>query len=198
MCDIRNNILKNLILLIKLMLQYFCMQTIYTIGHSTHDKKKFLEMLKAHGIRLLIDVRTIPKSRKVPQFNRDVLEEYLRKNKILYVHMPQLGGLRHASKNSINAGWRNLGFRGFADYMQSDEFWNGIEDLMIYAKGNDAAIMCAEALPWRCHRSLISDALLSKGVKVFHILSATKLLEHKTTEFAKVRNGRITYPSAKI
>lgn len=174
------------------------MQTVYTIGHSTHDKKKFIEMLKAHGIKLLIDVRTIPKSRKVPQFNWDVLEEYLRKHKILYVHMPQLGGLRHFSRDSLNTGWRNASFRGFADYMQSNEFWNGIEDLMVYAKENDAAIMCAEALPWRCHRSLIADALLSKGVKVVHILSAANLLEHKMTEFAKVRNGRIFYPAAKI
>lgn len=178
-------------------MQYSIMLTVYTIGHSTHDKKKFLEMLKAHGIKLLIDVRTIPRSRKVPQFNRDVLEEYLRKNKILYVHMPQLGGLRHSCKDSINTGWRNLSFRGFADYMQSDEFWKGIEDLMIYAKGNDAAIMCAEALPWRCHRSLIADALLSKGIKVFHIISEKSLLEHKMTEFAEVRNGRIFYPAAK-
>ncbi len=174
------------------------MQTIYTIGHSTHDKKKFIEILKAHGIKLLIDVRTIPKSRKVPQFNRDVLEEYLRKHKILYIHMPQLGGLRHSRKDSINTGWRNISFRGFADYMQTDEFWKGIEDLMIYAKGNDAAIMCAEALPWRCHRSLIADALLAKGAKVFHILSEKSLLEHKMTKFAKVRNRRIAYPSTKI
>lgn len=198
MRDIRNNILKILILLIKLMLQYFRMQTVYTIGHSTHDKKKFVEMLKAHGIRLLIDVRTIPKSRKVPHYNSDVLEEYLRKNKILYVHMPQLGGLRHYSGDSLNTGWRNLSFRGYADYMHSNEFWKGIDDLMIYAKDSDAAIMCAEALPWRCHRSLIADALLSKGVKVVHILSAAKLLEHKMTEFAKVRNGRIFYPAAKL
>jgi len=174
------------------------MQIIYTIGHSSHDKKKFIEMLKAHKIRLLIDVRTIPKSRKVPQFNGDVLEEYLRKNKILYVHMPQLGGLRHYSGDSLNTGWRNLGFRGFADYMQDNEFWRGIEDLMTYAKENDAAIMCAEALPWRCHRSLIADALLSKGAKVVHILSTTKLLEHKMTEFAKISNGRIFYPAAKL
>ncbi len=171
------------------------MQTIYTIGHSTHDKKKFIEMLKAHGIRLLIDVRTIPKSRKVPQFNGDVLEEYLRKNKILYAHMPQLGGLRHSRKDSMNAGWRNLSFRGFADYMQTEEFWRGIDDLMVYAKDSDVAIMCAEALPWRCHRLLISDALLSKGVKVVHILSTTKLLEHKMTEFAEVADGKITYPA---
>jgi len=174
------------------------MQTVYTIGHSTHDKKKFVEMLKAHGIRLLIDVRTVPKSRKVPQYNSDVLEEYLRKNGILYVHMPQLGGLRHYTGDSLNTGWRNLSFRGFADYMQSSEFWNGIEDLMVYAKDSDAVIMCAEALPWRCHRSLIADALLSKGAKVVHILSATKLLEHKMTEFANVRNGRIFYPAAKL
>ncbi len=174
------------------------MITVYTIGHSSHDKEKFIEMLKAHGIKLLIDVRTIPKSRKVSQFNWDVLEEYLRKHNILYVYMPQLGGLRHASRNSLNTGWRNLGFRGFADYMQTEEFWNGIEDLMVYAKENDAAIMCAEALPWRCHRSLIADALLAKGAKVFHIISPTNLLEHKMTKFAKVVNGIITYPSAKL
>jgi uncharacterized protein (DUF488 family) len=174
------------------------MLTVYTIGHSSHDKKKFLEMLKAHGIRLLIDVRTVPKSRKVPRYNQDVMEEYLRKEKILYVHMPQLGGLRHFSKDSLNTGWRNLSFRGFADYMQSDEFWSGIEDLMIHAAGKKTAIMCAEALPWRCHRSLIADALLAKGAKVFHILSEKSLLEHKMTKFAKVGNGRIAYPSAKV
>ncbi|MBU3957595.1 MAG: DUF488 domain-containing protein [Nanoarchaeota archaeon] len=171
------------------------MITVYTIGHASHDKEKFIEMLKAHGIKLLIDVRTIPKSRKVPQFNWDVLEEHLRKHKILYVYMPQLGILRHFSKDSLNTGWRNLSFRGFADYMQTEEFWNGIEDLMIHAAGKKTAIMCAEALPWRCHRSLIADALLSKGAKVFHIISPTNLLEHKMTKFAKVMNGRITYPA---
>lgn len=172
------------------------MQTIYTIGHSTHDKKKFIEMLKAYGIRLLIDVRTIPKSRKVQQFNRDTLEKFLRKEGLTYVHIPELGGLRHASRNSINTGWRNAGFRGYADYMQTGEFWEGLDKLMRIAEGKKSAIMCAEALPWRCHRSLIADALLVRGIKVFHILSSKKLLEHKMTEFAKVRNGIIAYPSA--
>ncbi len=173
------------------------MLTVYTIGHSTREKEKFLGMLKAHGIRLLIDVRTIPKSRKVPQFNRDRLEEYLRKNKIMYLHMPELGGLRRALKNSINTGWRNASFRGYADYMQTEEFWKGMDKLLKTAAGEKSAIMCAEALPWRCHRSLIADALLMKGAKVFHILSASSLLEHRMTKFAKVRNGKIIYPAAK-
>lgn len=171
------------------------MSAIYTIGHSTHEKEKFLEMLKAHNIEFLVDVRTIPKSRHVPQFNIDALEPFLKEHGIAYLHMKALGGLRHAAKNSINTGWKNASFRGYADYMQTVEFWCAIDTLTELAKERTIAIMCAEAVPWRCHRSLIADALVSRGIKVFHIMSEKSADEHKMTVFAKINNGKIQYPA---
>lgn len=151
-------------------------------------------MLKAHDIAQLIDVRTIPKSRRVPQFNAESLAATLPKLGIEYLHLKTLGGLRHAKKDSLNTGWRNASFRGYADYMGSDEFRQGIERLLKLARTRRTAIMCAEAVPWRCHRSLIGDALLVRGVRVEDIMSATSHREHELTPFAMVHGLEITYP----
>jgi uncharacterized protein (DUF488 family) len=168
--------------------------TIFTVGHSTHSLEEFVDMLKAHDIEQLVDVRTIPKSRRVPQFNAESLAAALSKLGVEYVHLKTLGGLRHAKKDSINTGWRNPSFRGYADYMGTDEFRQGIERLLKLARTKRMAIMCAEAVPWRCHRSLIGDALLVRGVRVEDIMSATSHREHELTPFAKVHGLEITYP----
>ena len=169
--------------------------TIFTIGHSTRTIQEFLETLRAHGIERLVDVRTIPKSRRVPQFNSDALAQSLGAEGIGYVHMKALGGLRHPQKDSINTGWRNASFRGYADYMASPEFSAAIQGLLGFAKEKRTAIMCAEAVPWRCHRSLIGDALLARGVRVQDIFSASSAKPHDLTPFAKVQGTEITYPS---
>jgi uncharacterized protein (DUF488 family) len=168
--------------------------TIFTVGHSTHSLEEFVDMLKAHDIAQLVDVRTIPKSRRVPQFNAESLAAALPKLGIDYLHLKSLGGLRHAKKDSVNTGWRNASFRGYADYMGTDEFRQGIERLLKLARTKRTAIMCAEAVPWRCHRSLIGDALLVRGVRVEDIISSTSHREHELTPFAKVHGLEITYP----
>ena len=168
--------------------------TIFTIGHSTHSIEEFVEMLKAHDIRLVADVRTIPKSRHNPQYNSDELSAALREHSIGYEHKPGLGGLRHAKKDSINTAWENASFRGFADYMQTEEFELGLSTLIERAKKGPTAIMCAEAVPWRCHRSLIGDALLARKFVVMDIMSKTSTKEHMLTAFAEVRGLTITYP----
>jgi uncharacterized protein (DUF488 family) len=145
-------------------------------------------------VTLLADVRTVPASRRMPHFARAALERSLPERGIRYVHMPELGGLRKPNSDSINTGWRNVGFRGYADYMQTDEFWAGIDRLKRLALSGQAAIMCAEAVPWRCHRSLISDALTAGGVEVFHITSLSAPARHSMTPFARVDDGRISYP----
>ena len=156
-----------------------------------------MEMLRAHGVEVLADVRTVPKSRHNPQFNRDALEPALAAAGIRYIHMPGLGGLRHSRKDTINTGWRNASFRGYADYMQTAEFAQHLEELIaIENEGRAVAIMCAEAVPWRCHRSLIADALLVRGVKTWHIMSAAKRNPHTLTPFAKVEGRRVWYPEA--
>jgi hypothetical protein len=171
--------------------------TIFTIGHSTHPIEEFIALLKNYGIEQLVDVRTVPKSRHVPQFNSDALEASLREAGIGYVHLKALGGLRHAKKDSMNMGWRNASFRGYADYMETEEFAKGIERLIELAKAKRTVIMCAEAVPWRCHRSLVGDALLVRGIAVEDIMSATSVRPHKLTEFAKVDGQQITYPADK-
>ena len=153
---------------------------VFTIGHSTRSIETFIEMLKAHGVKRLVDVRTIPRSRHNPQFNRDVLPETLLQAGIGYTHMEELGGLRHARKDSLNTGWRNASFRGFADYMQTPEFAAGLKTLIQTAKREQVAIMCAEAVPWRCHRSLIGDALRARGIAVEDIMSATRTTGART------------------
>ena len=168
--------------------------TIYTIGHSTHPIEKFIEMLKAHDIRLIADVRTIPRSWHNPQYNNNALSASLRRHDIGYVPLPGLGGLRHAKKDSINLGWENASFRGFADYMQTEGFEKGLSDLTEIAEKQRTTLLCAEALPWRCHRSLIADVLVVRGIKVKHIMSKTSVKEHVLTLWAVVGGVKITYP----
>ena len=163
-----------------------------TIGHSNRQLAEFIAMLQAHGVQTLADVRTVPKSRYNPQFNRDTLPSALEAAAIRYVHIPGLGGLRHPRKDSTNLGWRNPSFRGYADYMQSAEFARGLEELI--AIPGAVAIMCAEAVPWRCHRSMIADALTARGIPVEHIMTAQTRTPHKLTSFAHVEGTAVTYP----
>jgi uncharacterized protein (DUF488 family) len=149
--------------------------------------------LAANEIEQVVDVRTIPKSRRNLQFNSDQLRKALRRHRIGYVHLPALGGLRHPRKDSINTAWRNASFRGYADYMQTVEFELGLEELIEFWKRRRTAIMCAEALPWRCHRSLIADALTARGIAVKHIMSKGSCHRHACTPFAKIENGKVTY-----
>lgn len=175
------------------------MSKLYTIGHSTRTLNEFMAILHAYKITDLVDIRTVPKSRHVPWFNEDTLKLALDKEKIYYTHMEELGGLRHAHKDSINQGWHNASFRGFADYMQTPEFYAGLKQLnKLIKKGNNVVIMCAEAVPWRCHRSLIADAEIVRRIRVFHIMSETAAHAHKLTPFAVVdrskRPIKIFYP----
>lgn len=169
-------------------------KTIYTIGHSTHPIDEFIEIIKAYSIEEIVDVRTIPKSRHNPQFNSDELNHSLQKAGILYSHAVDLGGLRHAHKDSINEGWHNASFRGYADYMSTEGFEKGLEELIEKASDHVVAIMCAEVLPWRCHRSMIADALIKKKWTVIDIMSKTSSSKHKLTSFLKVKKGKIIYP----
>ena len=169
--------------------------TVSTIGHSTHPIEDFIHILEAHNIRRVVDVRTIPRSRHNPQFNRESLSASLNKAGIDYRHLPGLGGLRHPRKDSINTGWRNASFRGYADYMQSPEFGANLNNLIELASEVPTAIMCAEAVPWRCHRSLIADALVARGIQAMEIMSATKSQPHALTSFAKVEGLQVTYPA---
>lgn len=167
---------------------------ILTVGHSTRPIDEFLHLLQNQGVQRLVDVRTVPRSRHNPQFNKDQLPRDLERAGIAYTHMPRLGGLRHARKNSINTGWRNANFRGYADYMQTPEFEAGLNNLIAMAEKERVAIMCAEAVPWRCHRSLIADALLVRGMRVEEISSATRTQPHRLTPFAHVFGTEVTYP----
>jgi uncharacterized protein (DUF488 family) len=168
---------------------------VFTIGHSTRTIDEFLAMLKAHGIACLVDVRSIPKSRRVPQFNSDALAASLEQHGIEYVHLKSLGGRRSARKDSPNLGWRNASFRGYADHMATDDFRAGLARLLDLAQEKRTAIMCAEALPWRCHRSLIGDALLARGLRVEDIMRATSARPHELTSFAKVNGTDVVYPA---
>ncbi len=171
--------------------------TVWTIGHSTHPIEEFIEILLEYEVNLLVDVRTIPRSRHNPQFNKDELPGSLAAFKIGYEHLENLGGLRHTAKDSVNLGWRNTSFRGYADYMQTPEFAAAVDELIAQAKKKRIAIMCAEAVPWRCHRSLIGDALLVRGVDVIDIFSDEDAKPHTLTRFAKVDGTTITYPEIK-
>lgn len=170
------------------------MTTVYAIGHSTRPLDKFCEILKAHQIALLADIRTIPKSRHNPQFNEDSLALELPKIGIQYRHLKELGGLRRPSRDSINSGWENSSFRGYADYMQTQEFALALEELIELARGQRVAVMCAEGNPFRCHRSLVADALTVRGITVLHISSRKSAKAHVLTPFAKVEGTRIMYP----
>jgi uncharacterized protein (DUF488 family) len=170
--------------------------TVFTIGHSTRPIDEFLDLLRTHGIRQLLDIRTIPKSRRNPQFNTDALAESLQGAGIRYVHMKDLGGLRHPKRDSINLGWRNASFRGFADYMQTPAFAAALDRAIHVAEETSpTTLMCAEAVPWRCHRSLVADALVVRGIRVLEIIGAAAPKEHELTQFAHVRGTRITYPA---
>jgi uncharacterized protein (DUF488 family) len=169
-------------------------RSIYTIGHSIRTLEEFEILLERFGVQRLVDVRTVPRSRHVPHFNTDHLARALALRKIDYRHMKRLGGLRKPAHDSINLGWRNSGFRGFADHMQTEEFRTGIAELQTLAAEQKTAIMCAEAVPWRCHRSLIADALVVCDWEVRHILSLASAPPHQLTPFAAVEGERITYP----
>jgi uncharacterized protein (DUF488 family) len=168
---------------------------VLTIGHSTRTIEEFTRLLQAHVAHCVVDVRTVPRSRHNPQFNRDTLPESLKTAGIGYAHMAELGGLRHPKFDSPNMGWRNDSFRGFADYMQTPDFERAIEKLIQLASQDRIAVMCAEALPWHCHRSLIADALLVRGIRSEDIMSATHRQIHALTPIAKVRGTTITYPA---
>jgi uncharacterized protein (DUF488 family) len=167
---------------------------IMTIGHSTHTIEEFIHLLQAQGVTCVADVRTVPRSRHNPQFNKDSLPRSLKEAGLGYVHLPGLGGLRHAQVDSPNRGWRNASFQAYADYMQTPQFAESLEELIGLANRDRIAVMCAEALPWRCHRSLIADALLVRGIRTEHIMSATHRQVHTLTPFADVRGSAITYP----
>jgi uncharacterized protein (DUF488 family) len=169
-----------------------------TVGHSNRTLEQFIELLTSHRVDLLVDVRTVPRSRHNPQFNRETLPQAVAAQGIAYEHLPGLGGLRHARKDSLNTGWRNASFRGYADYMQTGEFARNLAVLCELVARKRAAIMCAEAVPWRCHRSLIADALTIRGIAVMHILSASKAELHQLTAFARVEGISITYPGPEM
>ena len=167
---------------------------VFTIGHSTRELRQFIELLTAHGVTSLIDVRTVPRSRHNPQFNRETLPGALEAAGISYAHMAGLGGFRRSNAESPNKAWRNASFRGYADYMQTDEFAENLEVLIERAASQRVALMCAEAVPWRCHRSLIADALLVRGIRVEEISSSTSTQPQSLTSFARVNGTEITYP----
>lgn len=165
-----------------------------TIGHSNRPLEEFLTLLDAHGVRTLVDVRAFPQSRHNPQFNRDSLPASLAGSRVEYVHMAGLGGHRKPKPDSVNTGWRNLSFRGYADYMQTPEFEKNLAALEVLAESRIVAIMCAESVPWRCHRSLIADALTVRGVEVRHIMGVDTATPHHITPFAVVELTHLSYP----
>lgn len=169
--------------------------TIYTVGHSTRTAEDLVTMLHDHSIELLCDIRTVPRSRHVPQFNKSVLELTLPLSGIEYVHLEELGGLRHARKDSSNGGWRNASFRGYADYMATPEFTAGLDHLVELARDRLTCLMCAEAVPWRCHRSLVADALTVRGWRILDIIGLGSPSPHNLTSFARVDGLLISYPS---
>lgn len=169
--------------------------TVYTVGHSTRTTRELIELLRAHRVEQVVDVRTIPRSRHNPQFDRLELSRSLHAVRLGYRHLKALGGLRHARADSTNLGWRNASFRGFADHMQTDEFAAALARLEKIAARRPTAIMCAEAVPWRCHRSLIADALTVAGWRVLHIQSRRTARRHRRTPFLRVRAGTLRYPA---
>jgi len=167
---------------------------VFTVGHSTRPLAEFIALLAAHGVNRLMDVRSVPRSRHNPQFNRETLAGDLEATGIHYAHVAGLGGFRRTSPGSPNTGWRNASFRGYADYMQTEEFAQNLAPLLELAQRERVALMCAEAVPWRCHRSLVSDALTARGIEVEHILSAARRQPHELTSFARVDGTHVTYP----
>jgi uncharacterized protein (DUF488 family) len=169
---------------------------VLTVGHSTRPIEEFLRLLQAHGVKKLADVRTIPGSRRHPQFSQKALQQSLKKAGISYVHIKDLGGLRRPRPDSVNMEWRNANFRGYADHMQTPVFKRALERLIKLAERRTVAVMCAEAVPWRCHRSLIGDALLARGIGVEDIMTPARRTPHKMTRFARVKGTTVTYPKA--
>jgi uncharacterized protein (DUF488 family) len=167
-----------------------------TIGHSNRTIEDFIGLLWTNEVAMVVDVRTIPRSRHNPQFNLDSLPASLAAAGIAYQHMPGLGGLRHAHADSLNTGWHNASFRGYADYMQSAEFAENLDRLVELARARRCALMCAEAVPWRCHRSMIADTLLVRGVRVEDIIGPNGRKPHGLTSFAEVDGPHVTYPPA--
>lgn len=174
------------------------MRTIFTIGHSTRPIEEFISLLRQHGIKQLVDIRTIPKSRHNPQFGQDKLEPSLEKAGITYIYLKQLGGLRPKVQDSKNDAWHNASFRNYADYMQTKDFSKGLDELVELSQQKTTAIMCAEAVPWRCHRSLVSDALVIRDIPVCEIISEKSIREHILTKFAVVDGAKITYPKSAL
>lgn len=168
---------------------------VLTLGHSTRPLDEFVALLQGHHVARLIDVRTVPRSRHNPQFNRETLPDSLKTYGIAYSHFPGLGGLRPKRKDSINMAWRNASFRAYADYMQTDEFARSLDEMLEIAVREQVALMCAEAVPWRCHRSLVADALLARGIAALEIISPERSQPHKLTPFAQVEGPRVTYPA---
>ena len=167
---------------------------LFTVGHSTRSVPELVELLRAFEISVVVDIRTIPRSRHNPQFAEDALRASLRARRLRYVHLPELGGLRRARKDSPNAAWRNASFRGYADYMQTDAFELGLEKLRALAVEARVVLMCAEAVPWRCHRSLVADVLTARGSRVEHLINPKRSNPHRLTSFAKVEGGQVKYP----
>jgi uncharacterized protein (DUF488 family) len=170
------------------------METIYTIGHSNRPIDEFIQLLRIFEIKLVVDIRTIPRSRHNPQYGQIALQASLESAGVGYTYLKNLGGLRHGNPNSVNMGWRNESFRAYADYMQTPAFNTAIAELIRLAEKVPTAIMCAEAVPWRCHRSLVGDALLVRGIRVVDIISAASAREHSLTAFAQVNGTHIVYP----
>lgn len=167
---------------------------VFAIGHSTRTSEDFIGLLKAHRVERLVDVRTVPRSRHNPQFNRDQLSPVMHRSRIHYRYMTALGGFCHARRDSTNTGWRNVSFRGFADYMHTPEFRKNIDAVIELAKYERIAMMCAEAVPWRCHRSLIADALLARVVEVKEITSTSGARLHSLTPWARINDTDVSYP----
>jgi uncharacterized protein (DUF488 family) len=170
------------------------LEPVCTIGHSNRTIEEFIGLLKQNGIACVLDIRTVPKSRHNPQFGQGILPVSLSAAGIDYRHLAGLGGLRRPHKDTPNAGWRNTSFRGYADYMQTDEFAQNVDAVAALAETTHCVLMCAEAVPWRCHRSLVADALLLRDIPVEHIIGPQKRRPHTLTPFARVEGGRITYP----
>jgi len=167
---------------------------LFTVGHSTRSLDELVDLLRAHDVALLGDVRTVPASRRVPHFGRAVLAQELPERGVEYQHLPALGGLRRPRLDSPNTGWRNQAFRGFADHMATGEFRDALDRVVELGRDRHVALMCAEAVPWRCHRSLIADALTVRGLEVRHILGGGRTQPHALTPFARLQDGLLTYP----
>lgn len=169
--------------------------TVFTVGHSTRSLDDFITLVRSHGVTLVVDIRTVPKSRRNPQYGEDSMRVELPRSGVAYTRIAGLGGLRKARPDSPNTAWRNLSFRGYADHMQTAEFAEALDTLLDLTREHTVTVMCAEAVPWRCHRSLLGDALLARGISVADIMTPTVANEETITSFAVVDGTRVTYPA---